>query len=118
MTNFIDLLTSKRNMDIVFLLDMSESMDYMSKKLYAIKEILRFFDDYMVPNDKIAFMRFNQNFYVDFELQERGEGLNVYLRNVIQKADDIVPRGTTYLYDAISRAMNLCEKKNNFKNSQ
>jgi hypothetical protein len=84
---------------------MSESMDYMSKKLYAIKEILRFFDDYMLPNDKIAFMRFNQNFDVDFELQERGEGHNVFLRNVIQKSDDITPTGFTFLYDAINRAM-------------
>ena len=47
----MDLITSTQNVDVVFLLDMSESMDFLSKKLYAIKEILRFFDDYMTSQD-------------------------------------------------------------------
>lgn len=43
-------------------------MDFLSKKLYAIREILRFFDHFMTPQDKIAFMRFNMSFNIDFEL--------------------------------------------------
>ena len=43
-------------------------MDFLSKKLYAIREILRFFDDFMTTHDQIAFMRFNMNFNIDFEL--------------------------------------------------
>jgi len=45
--------------DVLFMLDMSESMDYLQKKLYSIKEILRFFDEYMCDKDRISFMRFN-----------------------------------------------------------
>lgn len=75
------------------MLDVSESMDFLNKKLYAIREILTFFDEFMSPQDRIGFMRFNQNCYMDFDLNIREEGMNVYLRNVIQKANDFEPEG-------------------------
>ena len=50
------------------MLDQSESMDFLNKKLYAIREILRFYDNYMEISDRIGFMRFNKNVFIDFEL--------------------------------------------------
>ena len=64
------------------MLDMSESMDYLEKKLYSIREILRFFDTYMTDKDRISFMRFNTQVNIDFDLHERGYN-EVYLRNTI-----------------------------------
>ena len=74
------------------MLDISESMDFFNKLLFSIKEILRFFDEYMEKEDKIGFMRFNQQFFIDFELQTRGEE-NMFLRNTIQKAIRTKPIG-------------------------
>ena len=56
----IDIFQVKKNIDVVFMLDISESMDFFNKLLFSIKEILRFFDEYMEKDDKIGFMRFNQ----------------------------------------------------------
>lgn len=91
--SLIKLISCNENIDVLFMLDVSESMDFLDKKLYAIREILRFYDDYMHPEDRIGFMRFNQSFYVDFEISERNSGDNVYLRNVIQKAATFIPKG-------------------------
>ena len=55
----IDIFQVKKNIDVVFMLDISESMDFFNKLLFSIKEILRFFDEYMEKDDKIGFMRFN-----------------------------------------------------------
>ena len=52
-------LNNKKNIDIVFMIDMSESMDFLNKKLFAVRETLRFYDDYMEDKDKIGLMRFN-----------------------------------------------------------
>jgi hypothetical protein len=41
------------------MLDVSESMDFLNKKLYAVREILTFYDEFMNADDRIAFMRFN-----------------------------------------------------------
>ncbi len=40
----------------------------------------------MNNEDWIGFMRFNQNFHIDFELTEKGGNENLFLRNVIIKA--------------------------------
>lgn len=41
------------------MLDISESMDFFNKLLFSVREILRFFDEYLEKDDKIGFMRFN-----------------------------------------------------------
>lgn len=55
----IDIFTLKKNIDVVFMLDISESMDFFNKLLFSVREILRFFDEYLEKDDKIGFMRFN-----------------------------------------------------------
>ena len=68
----LDRNMKKNNNDIIFLLDISESMTE-NKEKYALREILKFFDKYMDHNDRVAVIRFNHNCHVIFTLRERGK---------------------------------------------
>ncbi len=46
------------------------------------------FDSYLSDNDRIAYMRFNNQQMIDFELNEKGTN-EVYLRRAIQDSLEI-----------------------------
>lgn len=105
----LDRNLKKNNNDIVFLLDISESMT-QNKEGYALREILKFFDKYMEPNDRVAFIRFNHNCHVVFNLRERGKN-HVYLRNSIQNSTDTLRcQGETAFFSALYEGLELFKK--------
>lgn len=55
---------------------------------------------------------------MDFDLNIREEGKNVFLRNVIQKASDFAPEGQTYLYDSLNQALSVCARQKDFQRRQ
>jgi hypothetical protein len=109
----LDRNLKKNNNDIIFLLDISESMTE-NKEDYALREILKFFDKYMEPNDRAAFIRFNHNCNVIFTLTERGKN-HVYLRNSIQNSKETVKcEGETAFFSALYEALEMFKKAGKF----
>lgn len=54
--------------------------------------LLKIFDDFVQNNDRVAFLRFNDNIDVIFELNEKGNNTR-YLRSYIEGAYKIDPCG-------------------------
>ncbi len=57
--------------NFIFLLDYSKSMSVGGKIENSIKCILKIWDDYIMPNDNVCFIKYNLNVYVDFALQAK-----------------------------------------------
>ena len=105
----MDRNLKKNNNDIIFLLDISESMTE-NKEEYALREILKFFDKYMEPEDRVGFIRFNHNCHVIFTLRERGKN-HVYLRKSIQNSKETMKcEGKTAFFSALYEALELFKK--------
>ncbi len=92
-------------------MDNSESMMNCSKNVYALREILKFFDSYMekyfihnfklfLSNDRLGFLRFNNNIEVVFDLNFRNKN-TIYLRKSIQDSLLVTPTGETAFYNCI-----------------
>lgn len=60
-TTILNRLDSFSEKEIIFLLDISESMGVGAKLKYAIKSFLKIFDKYIQAEDKIGFLRFYNN---------------------------------------------------------
>ena len=54
--------------DIIIMLDYSDSMKQGMRINYAIKNLIKIFDDYIADDDRVGFIRFNLNPKVVFSL--------------------------------------------------
>ncbi len=57
-TKILNRLDSFSEKEIIFLLDVSESMGLGAKLKYALKSFLKIFDKYIRADDKIGFLRY------------------------------------------------------------
>lgn len=81
-----------------------------NKEEYALREILKFFDKYMELEDRVAFIRFNHNCHVIFNLRERGKN-HVYLRKSIQNSNvEFKREGETAFFSALYEGLELFKK--------
>ncbi|KRX08864.1 hypothetical protein PPERSA_08968 [Pseudocohnilembus persalinus] len=100
---------SKPDKDVVFLLDQSESMGKTFRQKYALSTLLNIFDNYIGPQDRLAYVKFNQNVQVIYELNETKRNLT-YMRDQIYYTKDIKPSGETALYLALLESFKLFKK--------
>lgn len=82
-------INKKCGKDIIFILDYSGSMEFGKRKKYALNAFLDIFEDYLDLSDRIAFIRFNQNVNIVFELNEKGINYK-YLKQHIEATYDII----------------------------
>ena len=111
----IEELIGKKNKDIVLVLDYSQSMGEAKRINMVVSGILRLFDKYIQANDRVGFIRFNNNCDAVFSLTEKKRN-TVFMRKNIE--DSIKPSGGTALYNAIYEAMKMLgkiEELNNMK---
>lgn len=94
---------------MVFVLDYSASMEQGKRKKYALNAFLDIFEDYLEQTDRVAFIRFNQNVNIVFELNEKGINYK-YLKQHIEATYDIVATGETAFYQAIYEGCKLFSK--------
>ncbi|KAL4512172.1 hypothetical protein ABPG72_005174 [Tetrahymena utriculariae] len=80
-----------------------------SQKYVAIKKFLQIFDNYVQNDDRIAFIKFNENVDVIFELNEK-ENNTIFLRNSIRSFLKNVPKGESAVRQAIYTAIKLFQK--------
>ncbi|CAD8116567.1 unnamed protein product [Paramecium sonneborni] len=104
----LELNEIKKNNDIVFVIDHSGSMENIKKEL-AINGILKIFDNYLQDQDRISYMRFNQNIEVIFDLTYKSEN-TAFLRNAIERSKNIKAEGMTAMLSAILHAYSIHEK--------
>ena len=107
--------SSKRDKDLVILLDYSQSMGEGKRINFAISNILKLLDKYIQPNDRVSFVRFNMNCDVVFSLVEKKKNVSFLRKNI---EDSLKPNGGTALYNAIFeglKIMSKAEPKNNAK---
>jgi len=97
----------KRNKDIVILLDYSQSMGDGGRINFAVNNILKVFDNYIKPNDRVGFIRFNMNCDIIFSLIEKKKN-TIQLRKQLENSTK--PSGGTALYTAIYEAIKLFHK--------
>lgn len=105
----INQCNKQNNKDIVFVLDFSDSMNYGRKKETSIDKFLEIFDKYLDKNDRVAFILFNQNVNVTFELNQKGQNES-YLRSQIENTVHQIAEGETALYNAIYEGLRLFKK--------
>ncbi len=105
----------RRNKDIIFLLDYSQSMGEGGRISTAVDNILKVFDNYMKPEDRVGFIRFNMNCDIIFTLAEKKRN-TIQLRR--QFEDSLKPSGGTALYSALMEAMRLFQKADPRENTQ
>ncbi|CAK61368.1 unnamed protein product (macronuclear) [Paramecium tetraurelia] len=104
----LELNEIKKNNDIVFVIDHSGSMENIKKEL-AINGILKIFDNYLQDQDRISYMRFNQNIEVIFDLTSKSEN-TAYLRSAIERSKNIRAEGMTAMLSAVLHAYSIHEK--------
>ena len=90
------------NKDIVFLLDYSESMKHQNRIQQAIDTILSVFDRFVDKDDRVAFITFNKDCHIAFNLTPKGQN-TAFLRQHIMKCTR--PSGQTAFYDAVAVAL-------------
>jgi tetratricopeptide (TPR) repeat protein len=100
-------LFNARNKDIVFVLDYSQSMGDGGRIAHAVSNILKVFDKYVKPKDRVAFIRFNLNCDIVFSLVEKRKN-TVQLRKQID--DSKAPAGSTALLNALYEGIKLFER--------
>ena len=94
----------RKQKDLIILLDYSQSMLENKKIQNAIHNILRLFDKYVKPDDRVSFVRFNMNCDVVFSLVEKKKN-TVFLRKSIE--DSHKPSGGTAFYNALFEALKI-----------
>ncbi|KAL4475021.1 hypothetical protein ABPG74_001717 [Tetrahymena malaccensis] len=80
-----------------------------SQKYVAIKKFLQIFDNYVQNDDRVAFIKFNENVDVIFELNEK-ENNTIFLRNSIKSFLKNFPQGESAVRQAIYTAIKLFQK--------
>ncbi|EAR86532.1 tetratricopeptide repeat protein (macronuclear) [Tetrahymena thermophila SB210] len=80
-----------------------------SQKYIAVKKFLQIFDNYVQNDDRVAFIKFNENVDVIFELNEK-ENNTIFLRNSIKSFLKICPEGESAVRQAIYTAIKLFQK--------
>lgn len=99
----------------MFVLDYSQSMGVGGRISNAIRNIVKVFDKYIRPTDRVGFIRFNLNCDVVFSIVEKKKNTD-HLRRQIE--DSTKPYGSTALYNSLYEAIKLfakAEPKNNSK---
>lgn len=89
-------------------MDYSGSMENI-KKEFAIQGILQVFDKYLQEEDRLGFVRFNQNIEVVFDLTPKAEN-TAYLRSAIEKSLQTQAYGKTALLQAVLHCYGLHER--------
>jgi tetratricopeptide (TPR) repeat protein len=88
----------------VIALDYSASMKVAGKIDNSIKAILTIWDQFIRPNDKACFCRFNINCDAVFNLEEKG--LNTFAKRIeIEKSN--MPRDRTSFFDALYKCCTI-----------
>ena len=67
---------------------MSESMENCDKKIYAVSCFLNLYEKYIEDYDRIAFISFNHNYNVIFELTEKRLNRNRLHKAIIKMKDE------------------------------
>jgi len=101
-TTILSRLDSFKGKEIVFLLDVSESMGEGARLKYAIRNFVKIFDRYVRGEDKVAFIRFNYMCEVVFNLTPKKNN-TIQLRRQIEATYQT--KGETAFYDAIDVAI-------------
>lgn len=112
-TTILNRLDCFKGKEIVFLLDVSESMGEGARLKYAIRNFLKIFDKYLRPDDKVCFIRFNYICEVVFNLTPKKNN-TIQLRRQIEST--CKTQGGTAFYDAIDAG--ISEFDNVTKDSQ
>lgn len=89
--------------DIVFLLDYSESMGRQGRIQKAKNHILNIFTRFVENEDRVAFITFNKECHIAFNLTAKGQNTE-FLRKQVEKWSN--PSGQTAFYDAVAVALN------------
>lgn len=89
--------------DIVFLLDYSESMGRQGRIQKARDHIINVFTRFVENEDRVAFITFNKDCHIAFNLTQKGKNTE-FLRKQVEKWTN--PSGQTAFYDAVSVALN------------
>jgi tetratricopeptide (TPR) repeat protein len=88
--------------DIVFLLDYSESMGKQGRIQKARDHIINVFTRFVENEDRVAFITFNKDCHIAFNLTSKGKNTEL-LRKQVEKWTN--PSGQTAFYDAVSVAL-------------
>jgi len=104
-----DLLRNftNKSKDIMILLDCSQSMSQGNRMRIMVSNILKFFDTYLKPTDRIGYITFNVNCDVVFQLTEKRKNTN-QLRRLLEAMPR--PAGGTALFTAIHESIKIIEK--------
>ena len=97
-TKILKRLLVFKDKEVYFLLDYSESMGEGARIQYAIQSLLKIFDLYLKPRDKIGFIRFDLNCENVFNLREKRIN-TIQLRRQIENSMN--PRGGSAFFDAL-----------------
>lgn len=101
-TTILSRLDSFKGKEIVFLLDVSESMGEGARLRYAIRNFVKIFDKYVRGEDKVAFIRFNYMCEVVFNLTMKKNN-TIQLRRQIEGTNQT--KGGTAFFDALDLAI-------------
>jgi len=104
-----DLLKSYTNKskDIMILLDCSQSMSQGARMRLMVSNMLKFFDNYLKPTDRVGYITFNVNCDVIFQLTEKRKNTN-QIRRLLEAMPR--PAGGTALFAAIHESLKIIEK--------
>ena len=101
-TTILSRLDSFKGKEIVFLLDVSESMGEGARLKYAIRNFLKIFDKFVRGDDKVCFIRFNYMCEVVFNLTPKKNN-TIQLRRQIEATNQT--KGGTAFFDSIASAI-------------
>ena len=101
-TTILSRLDSFKGKEIVFLLDVSESMGEGARLKYAIRNFVKIFDKYVRGEDKVCFIRFNYMCEIVFNLTPKKNN-TIQLRRQIEGTSQ--SKGGTAFFDAINVAI-------------
>ncbi|KAL4460391.1 hypothetical protein ABPG74_000142 [Tetrahymena malaccensis] len=105
----------KGKKDVVFLMDISETMSQMKYK--AIDSFISIRENYIKQLDRLALISFNHNVNVCFELQVSGNN-DKFINKYIKDAKNFVCSGDKALYNAIYDGIKLFKKTEPQPNSR
>jgi hypothetical protein len=79
-------------------LDYSASIEVGSRKKFALWALMQMVNNYVSYEDRIGYVRFNTNVYVEFELQSMlNEQHGTFIRNHIRSTEWKTAEGILYL---------------------
>lgn len=101
-TTILNRLDTFKGKEILFLLDVSESMGQGARLKYGIRNFLKIFDKYVRPDDIVCFIRFNYMVDVVFNFTPKKNN-TIQLRRQIEST--CKTHGGTAFFDAINAAI-------------